>query len=199
MAQRTETLTKFVLSGRLGKEFGREFTLSVSSVREGIRALCIQIPGLEQFLNRSERNGLTYAVFNGARNISTAELQLDGIQMVVRIVPVIIGSKKQGMFQTILGAVMVAAGFVLSLSPATIAASPFLYQAGAAMMLGGVAQMLAPQGTYGMTDTKETRKSYSFGSASNNSAAGRPVPAFYGKTLIGGPVISGETYVEQQQ
>ncbi|EPS1205477.1 TPA: tail assembly protein [Serratia marcescens] len=198
MAQRTETLTKFVLSGRLGKEFGREFTLSVSSVREGIRALCIQIPGLEQFLNRSERNGLTYAVFNGDRNISAAELQLDGIQMVVRIVPVIIGSKKQGMFQTILGAVMVAAGFVLSFTPAA-AASPFLYKMGAAMMLGGVAQMLAPQGTHGMTDTRETRKSYSFGSATNNSAAGRPVPAFYGKTLIGGPIISGETYVEQQQ
>ncbi|MBA5234742.1 tail assembly protein [Pectobacterium aroidearum] len=194
-----ERLTEIRLSGKLGRTFGRSFMLSVASVREAVRALCIQIPGFEQFLNRSEAAGLTYAVFNGKQNVSKEALQLDGVQPVIRLIPVIIGSKKSGVFQTILGAALVAVGFVLSFTPAA-AASPFLYKLGAATMLGGVAQMLAPQGTRGLTDTaRDTRKSYAFGTPTNTSAAGRPVPYVFGRTLIGGPIISGGIFVEQEQ
>ena len=45
----TNTIEKMVLVrlyGKLGKLFGREHRLSVSSVREAIRALCIMVPGL---------------------------------------------------------------------------------------------------------------------------------------------------------
>lgn len=200
MKLQTPTIEKLVtvtLSGKLGATFGRTFTLSVSSVREVIRALGSQLEGFQKFLTSSESRGLTYAVFNGKRNINQDEFQLNGVQDEIRIVPVIIGSKKAGMFQTILGAVMVAAGAVLSFTPAA-AASPFLFKMGAVMMLGGIAQMLSPQGTPGTTNTQDTRKSYSFGSPANTGAAGNPVPAFWGKRLIGGPIISGGIFVEEQ-
>lgn len=188
------------LYGKLGTQFGREHRLSVSSVREAIRALCIMIPGFELMLETSQDRGITYAVFNGSKNIDEQDLQLSGVHEVIRIAPVIIGSKKAGVFQTIFGAVLVAAGFVLSFFPATAAASPFLYKMGAAMMLGGVAQMLVPSGTQGMTNTEsDTRKSYSFGSPINQSAAGSPVPLLYGEREIGGVLISGGIYAEQQQ
>lgn len=196
-AQAVEKLVTFRLSGKLGATFGRSHPLSISSVREGVRALCCQLPGFEKFLDSSESRGMTYAVFNGKRNITEDELQLDGVQDEIRIVPVIIGSKKQGLFQTILGAAMVVAGFVASFTPLA-PISPFLYKMGAVMMLGGIAQMLSPQGTPGMTNTSDTRQSYSFGSPANTGAAGNPVPAFWGKRLIGGPIISGGIYVEQQ-
>ncbi|WP_228303990.1 tail assembly protein [Klebsiella michiganensis] len=118
---------------------------------------------------------------------------------VIRIAPVIIGSKKSGVFQTIFGAVLVAVGFALSFTPAAVA-SPFLYKMGAAMMLGGVVQMLTPSGTQGMTmDSGDTRKSYSFGSPINQYAAGSGVNLLYGQRLIAGVLISGGIYAEEQQ
>lgn len=165
----TNTIEKMVLVrlyGKLGKLFGREHRLSVSSVREAIRALCIMVPGLERWLETSEGRGVTYMVFNGEKNLSQDDLFLNGVHDVIKIAPVIIGSKKAGVFQTIFGAVLVAVGMVLSFTPAA-AASPFLYKMGAAMMLGGVVQMLAPSGTQGMTTDRDTKKSYSFGAPAN--------------------------------
>lgn len=66
----TNTIEKMVLVrlyGKLGKLFGREHRLSVSSVREAIRALCIMVPGLERWLETSEGRGVTYMVFNGEK------------------------------------------------------------------------------------------------------------------------------------
>ena len=73
------------LYGKLGRLFGREHRLSVSSVREAIRALCIIIPGFELWLENSQERGITYAIFNGERNISEQDLQLDGVHEVIRI------------------------------------------------------------------------------------------------------------------
>lgn len=185
------------LEGILGIKFGREHRLAVSSVKEATRALCILLPGFETFLNHSEKSGLTYAIFNGKRNVPEAELHLNGVKDHIRFVPVIIGSKKAGLFQTILGVALIAIGFIASFTPFA-AASPFLYKMGAVAIMGGVAQMLSPAGTPGMTDTKDPKKSYSFGAPGNTSAAGRPVPVLWGKRIIGGPVISAGIYVEQQ-
>ena len=44
-------------------------------------------------------------------------MKLIGVHDVIRIAPVIIGSKKAGTFQTIFGAVLVAVGFVMSFTP----------------------------------------------------------------------------------
>lgn len=187
------------LYGKLGTHFGREHRLSVSSVREAIRALCIMIPGFERWLETSQERGVTYTVFNGTQNMTEQDLKLNGVHDVIRIAPVIIGSKKAGTFQTIFGAVLVAVGFVLSFTP-WAAASPFLYKFGAAMMLGGVSQMLSPTGTQGMTsESSDTRKSYSFGAPANQMAAGSAMPALYGEREIGGVLISGGIYAEQQQ
>lgn len=197
----TNTIEKMVLVrlyGKLGKLFGRKHRLSVSSVREAIRALCIMVPGLERWLETSEGRGVTYMVFNGEKNLSQDDLFLNGVHDVIKIAPVIIGSKKAGVFQTIFGAVLVAVGMVLSFTPAA-AASPFLYKMGAAMMLGGVVQMLAPSGTQGMTTDRDTKKSYSFGAPANQVAAGNGVPILYGLREIGGVIISGGIYTEEQQ
>lgn len=200
MAMNTvEKIVLVRLYGKLGTLFGREHRLSVSSVREAIRALCIMLPGFERWLDTSEGRGVTYSVFNGSRNITAKELHLNGVHDVIRIAPVIMGSKKAGVYQTIFGAVLVAVGFALSFTPAAVA-SPFLYKMGAAMMLGGVVQMLTPSGTQGMTmDSGDTRKSYSFGAPINQSAAGNGVNLLFGKRLIAGVLISGGIYAEEQQ
>ncbi|MGA4923450.1 hypothetical protein, partial [Bacillus subtilis] len=77
------------------------------STSEAVRALCCTINGFEKFLNSSKLRGLTYAVFKGKKNLSESDLGYPVSGEVIRIIPVVIGSKKAGVLQTILGAALV--------------------------------------------------------------------------------------------
>ncbi|MEO9373646.1 tail assembly protein, partial [Pseudomonas aeruginosa] len=97
--------------------------------------------GFETFMREAESKGLTFAVFRGRTNLSGEQLDMRGRED-IRIVPLVIGSKQSGLFQTVLGAALIAVGvFATSL---TLGTSTFLISAGASMMLGGVMQMLSP-------------------------------------------------------
>lgn len=194
-----EVLTQIELGGVLGKTFGKTHHRLISTTHEACRALAATINGFEQFMNTSKQRGLTYAVFRGKTNIGEDDLGFPVTGEVIRIVPVIIGSKKAGVLQTILGAVLVVVGVVLNFTPFA-AASPFLYQAGGALILGGVIQMLSPQpaGLASKQDA-DNRASYAFGGVTNTAAQGYPVPIGYGKRRIGGAIISAGIYVEDQQ
>ena len=119
---------------------------------------------------------------------------------VIRIVPVIIGSKKAGILQTILGAVIVAASVVYGVYTMDWAHAAYGIQAGAAMALGGVVQMLSPQpGGLARRESPENKASYAFGGVTNTASQGYPVGLLYGKRRIGGAIISAGIYVEDQQ
>ncbi|MBL5882548.1 tail assembly protein [Lelliottia aquatilis] len=190
------------LYGILGATFGREFKLSVSSPKEAVRALCVILPGFERYLNTSKQRGLTYAVFSGKRNLISDELDMDKGCEDIRIAPVIIGSKKAGAFQTILGAVLVVVGVAIGyFSAGTLSAAGYgVAKFGAAMMIGGVVQMMSPQ-TAGLASKQsaDNQASYAFGGVTNTTAQGNPVPLLYGKRRIGGAIISAGIYVEDQQ
>lgn len=194
-----EIMTRIELGGVLGKTFGKVHHRSISTTHEATRALAATVKGFEQFMISSKRRGLTYAVFRGKKNIGVDDLGFPVSGDVIRIIPVIMGSKKAGVLQTILGAVLVVVGAVLNFTPFA-AASPFFYQAGAAMILGGVIQMLSPQ-TAGLASKQDAdnRASYAFGGVTNTAAQGYPVPLLYGKRRIGGAIISAGIYVEDQQ
>ncbi|MDE1492814.1 tail assembly protein [Xenorhabdus bovienii] len=189
------TLRTIRLSGVLIPQFGREYKLAVSSPIEAIRALSVMIDGFEKFLLTAKERGLTFAVFIGKRNISRDELELSG-EGDIRIVPVIIGSKKAGIFQTILGAVMVVAGVFAWATPYGVP----LVMSGVSMMLGGVVQMLSPMpGGLARREDPDNKPSYAFGGPVNSIAQGNPVPIGYGKRRIGGAIISAGIYAEDQQ
>jgi len=194
-----ESVRTVRLYGVLGTTFGREFQLSVASPKEAIRALCVIVPGFERFLNTSKQRGLTYAVFSGKRNLNDDELSMDQSTADIRIAPVILGSKRGGVFQTILGVALVAVGAVASYFGGGAVGVP-LMQFGAAMALGGVVQMLSPQ-TIGLASKQsaDNKASYAFGGVTNTTAQGNPVPLLYGKRRIGGAIISAGIYVEDQQ
>lgn len=187
------------LYGILGSTFGREFKLSVASPKEAVRALCVILPGFERFLNTSKQRGLTYAVFSGKRNLNDDELSMDQSTADIRIVPVILGSKRGGVFQTILGVALVALGAVASYFGGGAVGVP-LMQFGAAVTLGGVVQMLSPQTTgLASKQSADNKASYAFGGVTNTTAQGNPVPLLYGRRRIGGAIISAGIYVEDQQ
>lgn len=194
-----ESVRTVRLYGVLGTTFGREFQLSVTSPKEAIRALCVIVPGFERFLNTSKQRGLTYAVFSGKRNLNDDELSMDQSSADIRIAPVILGSKRGGVFQTILGVALVAVGAVASYFGGGAVGVP-LMQFGAAMALGGVVQMLSPQTTgLASKQSADNQASYAFGGVTNTTAQGNPVPLLYGRRRIGGAIISAGIYVEDQQ
>ncbi|MFT0866055.1 tail assembly protein [Pseudomonas sp. CAM1A] len=187
------------LYGVLRKHFGREYLLDVQSPRDAVQALCILVPGFEKFLATGEERGLVFTVFSGRRNLAPEELDLQGSDAEeIRIAPIIQGSKQGGLFQVVLGAVLVVAGvFTGGLSSGVGIA---LMAGGAALALGGVVQMLSPTAKTGSLDRNEdgNNPSYGFGSAVTTIAQGNPYPVLYGEREIGGAIESGGVYPQDK-
>ena len=194
-----ETMTRIELSGTLGKMFGKVHHRLISTTHEAGIALANTTPGFEKFMISSEERGLTYAIFKNNKNIGLDDLGFPVTGEVIRIVPVVVGSKKSGFLQTILGAVIVAAGAVATF----VFDQPWgvnVMMAGGAMMLGGVVQMLSPQPAgLARKESADNKASYAFGGVTNTASQGYPVPLLYGKRRIGGAIISAGIYVEDQQ
>lgn len=141
-------LTTIRLYGVLGAKFGRVHKLAVQTSAEAVKALCINFDGLEQYLYDAKKNGMVFAVFRGKRNIGVQDFKELGGDSDIRIASVMEGAKKAGLFQTILGAVLVVVGVVgMTIGQAWGGATwgPYALNAGIGMMAGGIYQMLSPQ------------------------------------------------------
>lgn len=181
--------------------FGREFKYRAMTVTKAIDAMKNLLPGFERYMLEAHKRGLTFSIFVGKRNVRQDELELTKGSEDIHLVPVVIGSKRAGLFQTILGAALVA----LSIwNPALLGMSTAVAQgigvAGASLALGGILQMLSPQmGGLRMRQGPENKPSYAFGGPVNTTAQGNPVGVLYGTREIGGAIISAGIYTEDQQ
>jgi predicted phage tail protein len=183
-----EILREVRLYGHLGKRFGRIHHLAVESAAEAVRALCVVIDGFERHVLQHGSPG--YRVWAGRANLGADELaQPVGTREVIRIVPVVEGAKRQGLGQTIVGAVLIVAGMVMTAYGVPGGAQ--VTQAGIAMVIGGVIQMLSPQRGADGTEQDKNGPSYSFNGAVNVDAEGGCVPVLYGEMIVGSVVISG--------
>ncbi|MBK3088334.1 tail assembly protein [Enterobacter hormaechei subsp. xiangfangensis] len=193
-----ETMSTILLSGSLAKLFGRTHQRIIGPTREAFTALSATIPGFQKFMNTSKARGLTFAVFVDKKNVTQDDLDFPNGNRTIRIVPIIIGSKKAGILQTIMGAVLVAVGAIATFGFGQ-AWGVNVMVAGGSMIAGGVIQMLYPQPT-GMASKQsaDNKASYAFGGVTNTAAQGYPVPLLYGKRRIGGAIISAGIYVEDQ-
>ena len=194
-------LTTVRLYGALGARFGRVHKLAVQTSAEAVKALCINLDGMESYLMNAKKNGMTFAVFRGKRNVGIEDFKDLAGDSDIRIAPVMEGAKKAGMFQTILGAVMIVAGVVIgamtSWTGVGLTFGAGLVMSGASMMAGGLYQMLSPQpkGLQGRDDP-DNKPSYAFGGAVNTTAMGNPVAILYGEKEIGGAIISAGIVAE---
>jgi len=196
-----EKLRLVRLYGWLGTRFGREHRLAVASPAEAVRALCALLPGFEKALAHSDARGVRFACFAGRRNLSEDELAYPVGGDAIRIAPVMAGAKNGGLFQTVLGAVLIAAAAWYSGGLAAAFQAGGMVQAtatlGLSMMLGGVAQMLSPQQRMlSAKDGPENGASYNFNGPVNTTAQGNPVPLLYGEMFVGSATISAGIYSE---
>jgi len=175
------------LYGRLGAMFGREHRFVIRSTRDALKALCAMVPGFERELMTSRDRGIEYAVFVGRRNIGEDDIHAPVGDNAVRIAPIIRGSKRGGLFQTIAGVALAAVGAVTSFFGNPFGTQMMLL--GASMALGGVAQMLSPHPT-ASNGSSNRKQSYYFNGAENVTEQGGPVGLPYGRLRIGSTVIS---------
>lgn len=183
-------MTAIKLSGSLARKFGRTHRRRIDSgsVWEVLRALKATVPGFEEEVKRLSSLGMRFAIFRNRKNVGHDEFSRSGAKE-IRIVPVIEGSKRGGILQTIVGAVLVVASF-FGAPTATV---------GIALMAGGVIQMLSPQARgLSQSGSPENLPSYAFGSAKNTTASGNPVPICIGKRRWGGAIISASIYAEDK-
>lgn len=198
-----ETMRTVRLYGRLGAEFGRVHRLAVNSTAEAVRALCVLLQGFEAAMAASAGQGVAYACFIGQRSVTEDELIHPVGNNDIRIAPVATGGKRAGLFQTVLGAVLIAAaaiytgGVGAAFAAKGIAGSAAMI--GASLAFGGVVQMLSPQQRALSTrDRPENGASYNFNGPVNTTAQGNPVPILYGRMIVGSATISAGIFSEDQ-
>ena len=193
-----ERKTVIKLSGSMAQRFGRTHRRALTSASEVFRALSNTIAGFDAYLREARAKGLDFVIFRDRRNIGHEEFELLGAGDELRIIPVIRGSKRAGVFQALLGTALVAAA--IWMPGVSIAASNLMFSVGAAMAVGGVVQMLSPQVSgLRMRQEPDNKPSYAFGGPVNTTASGNPVPLLYGQREIGGAIISAGVYAEDQQ
>lgn len=167
------------------KQFGTEFRLDCKTPAEVVQALTSQIPKLRQFIQQglfTVRVGREYLDNRYLEQGLNQHLKDDAT---VHFTPVLKGSKKAGLFQTIVGAVMVVVGVFTAW-----AGGPALIVGGIGLMAGGVAQMLTKMPSMSTGKDVEKKQSTSFSNLSNMAAQGRPMPLAYGRIRVGSLIIS---------
>lgn len=189
--QNASSMTTVYLSGPLIRKFFRkkDYLLDNQNTWEVFRALKATLKGFEQEIKRLEALGMRFAIFRNRKNVDADEFDRCGARE-VRIVPVIQGSKRAGLLQTVIGVALIA------MSPLTGGAT---LAPGIVTVAGGVAQMISPQAKgLSQSAAPENLPSYAFGSAKNTTASGNPVPICIGERRWGGAVISASIRAEDK-
>lgn len=190
-----------ILLGELGRSFGRRHTLAISSAAEAIRALSANFPSFERELVASGERGVGYRVLAGRDSLNLERLHEPTGSQRITIAPVLSGAGGDGLGQILLGAALLAVAWWNPLGWAASGAflsQATLYSVGTAMILGGVAQMIAPTPkTTEPSERPENKPSYSFNGAVNTTAQGHPVPVGYGRLIVGSAVISAGIDVDE--
>lgn len=187
-----------LLLGELGKKFGRKFQLDIKNPAEAVRALCVNFPELEKHLVDSDKRNIGYRVIVGKSDQKVEDLHNPSGNQVIKFVPVLMGAKSGGVFGVIAGAILVAVGVAANYFFPGNPVSPYLINAGVAMMIGGVIQMLTPlPKTPKDEDRPDNKPSYVFNGAVNTTAQGYPVPVGYGRMIVGSAVISAGIVAEE--
>ncbi|MDJ7444825.1 tail assembly protein [Salmonella enterica] len=188
-------VAKICLHGDL-ERFGRRFSLSIKTGAEGVYALTMQIPGFREKMSEG-----WYQIRIAGEDVSEETLSARLHEplppgAVIHIVPRMEGAKNSGLVQVIAGAALIVASFIPGLNVAVWAGmaatwSSLAFSIGASLMLGGVAQMLAPKPhAPSIHHADNGRQNVYFSSLDNMIAQGNPLPILYGEMLVGSRRIS---------
>ena len=186
-------LTKVRLDGVMGKKFGKQWEFDVSSPAEALRMIEANSPGLKNWIIGNCEKYSAYRVVCTYDDGRKEELE-DSTYIAsrtnlksIRFTPVVKGAS--GVAKIVVGAIMIAVGYFVP-GPWT----PYLYKIGAALILGGVVELLSPRPT---RDKKDELTSFYFDGPTNTEQQGNPVPLIYGRMLVGSHPISASVSIDE--
>lgn len=202
------------LLGEVGRRFGRRFQLAVKTPAEAVRALCVQMPELRQYLIESGDNGIKWRVVTDHAEGLTEEQLLWPMskRMVLAPIPTGRGGGGGGFGTVLAGIGLVALAILVPGIGGGVAATIFgtgfssaslaIGSIGLSMIFGGVAQLLTPTpkmptvdnvggaSTTGRSESDQL-KSFTFDKSNANTKQGEVVPVLYGERIVGSlPVLS---------
>lgn len=204
------------LNGELGKRFGRVHKLDVRTPAEAIRALCANLDGFDKFIASSHERNVAYRCIVDRDPVDEDRLA-QPMSRSFSITPVVHGGGK--VLGIILGVALLAVAVVATGGAAGIGLSGFggvaggaatfgtgigflgltfanVAWLGAALVLGGVAQLLAPTPT--ARQAGKTEENPYFNGPINTTVQGGVVPVGYGRAIVGSAVVSAAITVEQK-
>ena len=192
-----QKLTKIILDGPLGKKFGRKWELAVNSPREALSLIQANEPGLFNWLRQNAKKYSKYAIVckHGGKMEEFNEEQYQRQQGKfdeIRFVPVIEGAG--AVARIVVGVVLMIASIWC---PALAPYAAQMFAAGAALTIGGVAELLAPKPKTDKGSTAEHKGSYYFNGPANTTEQGVPVQLIYGRCLVGSHAISAGVTIDQ--
>lgn len=193
--------------GHLASKFTRQLNARVKSIGEAVRAVEANYPGFRNAIDRSGR----YIVVRGENLISGQNLNEKEVFMDfsdkdtwhILPVPAGAGDNSLAVFTIVAGVVLIAASYWTGGATAVPGAKllgvgagvgGFIGSLGVALVLGGVAQLFAPnpgQFSADQRDSSEQKKSYIFNGSVNTVEPGATIPLVYGQSFIGSIFISG--------
>jgi predicted phage tail protein len=192
-----------ILRGKLGKKFGKEWQLDVTTPARALAAInTLTRDAFFSYIEKLESEMQGYHVQIGKRKKRTIGESLLDFQFVgetVTITPLLQGADTKGVVQIVAGVALIAVGIAAVAgtfgtgSIGGISIAMLGVQAiglGLAVSLGGVARLLisAPDATLGNQD--KTKSSYIFTGAVNTVQQGECVPIAYGEVICGSAVVS---------
>ena len=212
--------------GPLRKYLGQcRFEFVADTPAQAMKALCVNFPGLAQWLLDREAEGMAFRVTRGRDKITNEAPE--GLVLpwsereVFSIAPVIVGAGR-GIGTILAGIALVGFAFITAgsslafsglalTSTATAATTSAAFAAyagfaaglgnlGIALIVGGVAQLISPTPSMGsLTSGREAARleSFSFSGIVNTSKQGMAVPICYGRAFVGSAVISSGLDVDQ--
>lgn len=186
------------LYGYLAKRFPKTLKANVTNAKDAIKAYEANHPGFKQAISKTR----SYAIVRGSdlkkgKSITKDEISMNFSDNTWHIIPkpLMYGSSK-GIFSFIIGAVLIAASFWTGGATAVPGAkmlgigagfSGLAGTLGAALVLGGIAQMITPSPqSPSFSDNEGNKKqSYLLNNPNNLVEPGNSIPMAYGEVFIG--------------
>lgn len=181
-------LRQLVLEGSLSS-FGGPFVFDVSTVQEAVRALTTQIKGAYSAIRKGE-----FLVYADEVPLDENEVGFElGTVSKIRVVPVPVGSKNNGVFKVILGVALLGVGLAVGAGKVFLGIKAATYtMMGAGMLMNGIGMLISPSPSMSIGDSEkpDSKTSYLFSTASNVCEEGNCIPVVYGKAYSGSIVVS---------
>lgn len=187
-------LTKVRLDGVMGKTFGKDWDLAVSSPAEALRLIEANRPGLRAWIAQNKEKYAAYRIVCTYEDGREEHLDDDSYPLErgnlksIRFTPTVAGAGSVG--KIIVGALLIVASFYL---PGAI--SPYVFKIGAALVIGGIIEALSPRPKRREDDGGPN--SYYFNGPVNTEQQGAAVPLIYGRVMAGSHVISASIGVDE--